>query len=109
MITVVNKKTYKGNGVYIGRPSMLGNPYTHLNNSIAPYKVNTHKDSIVKFREYFEKEIKRDGSGVKAAFEMLVKRAKRGEDITFICWCKPNDCHGDIIKELIEKELEDGS
>ena len=27
MITIVNKKTFKGNGIYIGRPSVLGNPF----------------------------------------------------------------------------------
>ena len=27
MITIENKKTYQGDGIYIGRPSLLGNPY----------------------------------------------------------------------------------
>ena len=32
MISVVNKRTFKGkHGVYIGRGSVLGNPYTHTN------------------------------------------------------------------------------
>ena len=27
MIRIENKKTYRGEGVYIGRPSLIGNPY----------------------------------------------------------------------------------
>jgi len=27
MIMIENKKTYRGNGIYIGRPSLLGIPY----------------------------------------------------------------------------------
>jgi len=27
MIRIENKKTYRGDGVYIGRPSLLGNPF----------------------------------------------------------------------------------
>ena len=27
MVKVENKRTYKGDGVYIGRPSVLGNPF----------------------------------------------------------------------------------
>jgi hypothetical protein len=27
MITIENKKTYRGEGIYIGRPSLLGNPF----------------------------------------------------------------------------------
>jgi len=27
MISIVNKRVYRGKGVYIGRPSLLGNPF----------------------------------------------------------------------------------
>lgn len=27
MIRIENRKTYRGDGVYIGRPSLLGNPF----------------------------------------------------------------------------------
>ncbi len=29
MIRIENKKYYRGGGVYIGRPSLLGNPFTN--------------------------------------------------------------------------------
>ena len=28
MIRIENRRTYRGEGIYIGRPSLLGNPYS---------------------------------------------------------------------------------
>jgi Domain of unknown function (DUF4326) len=44
MITVVNKRHHRGEGVYIGRPSLLGNPFKigehgTRNEVIAKYRV----------------------------------------------------------------------
>ena len=41
-IYVHNKRKYKGRGEYIGRPSPLGNPYSHLNKgTLAKYQTAT--------------------------------------------------------------------
>jgi hypothetical protein len=45
MISVVNKKTYKGTGFYIERPSPLGNPYTHIADR------RTRAQNVVKTRD----------------------------------------------------------
>ena len=50
-ITVRNKKTYKGTGIYIGRPSVFGNPYSHLDGTLAIYKTDSLEESIRKYEE----------------------------------------------------------
>ena len=46
MTTVHNKRNFKGEGVYIGRPSCLGNPYSHLENTKAAYKVRDRDEAV---------------------------------------------------------------
>ena len=35
----------------------------------------------------------------------LADRVDRGERLALQCWCKPKDCHGDVVRELILREL----
>ena len=42
-IKVHNKYKFKGDGVYIGRPSCLGNPFSHLENTKASLRLKTEK------------------------------------------------------------------
>jgi len=50
MITVVNKRYYRGGGVYIGRPSLLGNPFR-----IGEH--GTRKEVIAKYRVWLWQQI----------------------------------------------------
>ena len=94
MIKIVNKKVYAGEGVYIGRPSVLGNPF----------KIGVHGDReqvIEKYRVWLRGEWKKDGK-VKQELIRLAKLSKEG-DLILICWCYPKACHGDVLKDAIEK------
>ncbi len=72
-------------GVYIGRPSPWGNPFT-----IGPD--GTRREVIEKYREYLLKN-----SELMAALPEL-----RGK--TLGCWCAPKPCHGDVLVELANKD-----
>lgn len=107
MIKVVNKKTHKStfNDYYIGRPSIFGNPFTHLKqNTKAEFQVETREIAIEKYKDWFDFKYKTD-SKFKIEFDELVKIAKV-EDVNLVCWCKPLSCHGDIIKQKIKEYLE---
>ena len=41
----------------------------------------------------------------KKAVDYIYERYKSGEDIYLECYCKPEPCHCDIIKEKLEKRL----
>ena len=72
--------------VYIGRPSKFGNPYTHLENTAAPYVVESREDAIRLFEEWI-----RTQPELMAAAKVELKGKVLG------CWCAPLACHGDVL------------
>jgi len=77
--------------VYIGRPSIWGNPYTHKKNkkTLAEHIVRTREEAISRYREWI--------TGQPQLLEKLheLKGKRLG------CWCHPLKCHGDILIELL--------
>ena len=71
--------------VYIGRPSIWGNPFSHKAGTLAKYQTKTIEESVQKFEEYL------------LASPMLMKRLIELKGKILGCWCKPNSCHGDIL------------
>jgi hypothetical protein len=41
----------------------------------------------------------------KLTIDQIYNKYKNGEDIYLQCFCKPLECHGDFIKEFLEKKL----
>lgn len=99
-----HKDKYTIDDVYIGRGSILGNPFTHkdLGSTKAEVKVETRDEAIEKYREYMIHMIKTDLKFREAIVDLIHKLA-RGEDVKLVCFCKPKSCHGDVIKEIVEK------
>lgn len=106
MIRVMNKRTYKGGGYYIGRPSALGNPFSHIEHSLAKKHVATRDEAVEKYREWLAEALKSNRS-VKREFDALVTAYKDFGELVLVCWCVPEKCHGEIIKEFIEKAVQD--
>ena len=110
MIKVVNTKTHVPNensvDFYIGRGSVLGNPYTHIKtkNTQAAYIVETRYEAIEKYKEYIKERIEKKDQVVCDELNKLWKAAKNG-DINLVCYCSPKSCHGDTIKTIIEQKL----
>jgi len=97
MIRIENRKTYRGDGVYIGRPSLLGNPFR-----IGEH--GTRDEVIAQYRVWLWRQIKRRGD-VYLELQRLAAIARRG-DLVLICWCKRHGyhdvpCHGDILKSAV--------
>jgi hypothetical protein len=85
--------------VYIGRPSIFGNPYSHKEDTLARFKTKTRKEAIQKYKEYILMPENKDLLG-----EIYKLKGK-----TLGCWCgnftiKDKDklyCHGQILLELL--------
>lgn len=88
--TVVHCKKDKYD-VYIGRPSKWGNPFSHKEGTLAKYKVNTRKEAIDKYREWIITQ------------SLLLRDLYELKNKVLGCWCKPLDCHGDVLAELANK------
>ena len=74
--------------VYIGRPSIWGNPYEIGRDG-------SREQVIEKYREYV--------LGNPRLMGLLP--TLHGKILG--CWCKPKACHGDVLIQLL-KEMEDG-
>lgn len=71
--------------VYIGRPSIWGNPY-------AIGKDGTREEVIELYRKYIN-----DNPELQEQAKNLLKGKILG------CWCSPYACHGDILAEIANK------
>ncbi|QJT71409.1 hypothetical protein GR28A_00121 [Vibrio phage vB_VcorM_GR28A] len=96
-ITVVNlKKTPAGpRGVFVGRGSPLGNPF--------PARVKADRQKVIaRYKNWLLRKYEEGDSSIHKELEKLVRMAKEPEGVQLRCYCKPLDCHGDVIKELVE-------
>lgn len=93
MIRIENKKTYRGEGIYIGRPSPLGNPFRIGVNG-------TREEVLAGYRRWLWAQIKLKNE-VYLELKRLAALAKHG-DITLVCWCAPKRCHADLVKSAVE-------
>lgn len=71
--------------IYIGRPSIGGNPFVIGKN------VATREEAIAKHKEWVRTQ------------PWLLNYLKSIKGKTLGCWCKPKTCHGDNYVELIEE------
>ena len=90
-----NGDTYMATNVMPGVLGWLGNPYK-TKQAGGQY---TREESIEKFKEAFYKRLEED-----ARFRRHV-HALQGNQL--VCYCKPKPCHGDVIAEYLNKNLED--
>jgi hypothetical protein len=87
MPRVLNK--YKDNcagGVYIGRPSKWGNPYT--------IGVDGNRDEVIeKYQIYLDNH---------PELILAAKSELAGRDL--VCFCAPKRCHGDILCRIANQD-----
>jgi len=103
MIRVVNRR-FCSKGEYIGRPSPLGNPFTHLSNSKhAEIMVATRDEAIDGYEQWLHGKLRDGDHGIAMELRRLKSILDDTGNLTLVCWCKPARCHGDVIKSILEK------
>ena len=100
MIEVANKKTHRGEGIYIGRPSPLGNPFTHRPGTLAEVVVGSRDEAVDRYRDWLRKQWQAGGPA-RAELLRLARIYKDTGQLTLVCWCHPERCHGDVLAEVI--------
>ena len=68
---------------------LWGNPYSHLEQSAAEWKVDTREEAIEKYRAYI------------LSRPDLLERLKELKGKRLGCWCSPQSCHGEVLLELL--------
>ena len=90
--------------VYIGRKGVVfidkqRYPKTH-SPFYNPFKVNkdgTRKEVIAKYKIYITEKLKND--------EHLVQELMKLKDKNLGCWCFPEPCHGNVLLELLQTNI----
>ena len=93
MITVGNKKQ-GARGIYVGRPSPLGNPFAMQGEA-------TRAQVIRDYEEWLAEQLLDPHSAASIEIYRLAALARK-QDICLVCFCAPKACHADIIKRTIE-------
>lgn len=90
--------------VYIGRPSVLGNPFP-IGSGV------TREEVVSKYRDWLYSKLEEGNPAVIAELDRIVDLLNDGsdQDVCLECFCAPQACHGDIIKEVIEQVLKGDS
>jgi hypothetical protein len=99
-IRIVNKRAFKGDGQYVGRPSPMGNPFSWMEGTLAEFRVASREESLCRYKDWLLEKLDTDNPTTRM-FLMLLEELKTNECLTLICWCAPKKCHGDVIKELL--------
>ena len=77
-----SKNAMPPNSVYVGRPTMFGNPFS------APYD-GTRKEVIEKFEQHLRS---------RPDLVAYIRRELRGKHL--VCWCAPLPCHADVLLKV---------
>ena len=95
------KKSFMVDGfVYIGRGSPLGNTYSCKDTKFSGI---TMVDSSEEAIDSFEHDLYhwKLESVVYETLD-LIHEQRMNHPITLVCFCKPNKCHGDVIRRYLE-------
>lgn len=86
--------------MHIGRPSVLGNPF-HIGSD------GTREEVITMYRKWLIQHIETGTPTIIAELDRIATWVMDDSnmDICLQCYCAPQACHGDVIKEVIEQVI----
>lgn len=102
-VHVVNIRQQKDSH-YIGRPSILSNPFieSSKNSKFDTVKVLTRDEACEAYDDYFYDKISQNDDAILKELCLIHERGKRRGVVKLGCFCRPMfRCHGDTIKKFI--------
>ncbi len=89
-----NKEIDNMANIRIDRGTIFGNPYT-----VAKYG---REDCCIMYEHYFHYRATHDVL-FRSTLHLIATEIIRGRDVNLLCHCFPNQCHGETIKNYLEK------
>jgi hypothetical protein len=86
-------------GVYVGRPTPLGNPFRLE-------REDQREEVVARYALWLEGELRQGNREVARALEELYRKLKRQGALTLLCFCAPRRCHGEVIAEHLKRRAE---
>ena len=96
---------------YVGRPTTLGNPFTHLNIANTT-KVKDVETAVAKYEQWIRCEIDKANPKIINALETIYESAVTNKRIGLQCWCmdecRPHyadhACHAEVIRKILQEQ-----
>jgi hypothetical protein len=82
-------------GVYVGRPTPLGNPF-RLENE------DQRGEVVARYARWLEEQLRQGNREVVRALGELYRKLKRQGTLTLLCFCAPKRCHAEVIAERLK-------
>lgn len=105
--SLTNEEHEGENAFKVCRPSIMGNPFTHLpknkTKSKGLVKVKTRDEAVDLYGPYFDAMIKKD-KRFKDEWDRMFDAYLKYDTIYIGCFChKDEKCHGDIIAKKLKQ------
>lgn len=96
--------------VYIGRGTILGNPFSHIESSFKGItKVASRKEACEEYHKLFHSIIEGKNDIRKVTvmnlLDSLAERLDAEGELHLCCYCAPNQCHGETIATYLEDRV----
>ena len=112
IVVVHTKRSNHPNTINVGRPSVLGNPFSHLSYVKHVTHVPTVEDAVQHYKSWLIDRIA-DSQPVRSALNHIINVGQQHGTVHLACWCKdetkpyPSDhvCHADVIRNAIMTHL----
>ncbi len=82
-------------GVYVGRPTPLGNPFRLL-------REEDRDEVVARYATWLKEQVRQGNPAVVQTLGELYRRLKRQGTLTLVCFCAPRRCHAEIIAEHLK-------
>jgi hypothetical protein len=104
-IEIVNVHEFKGDHVYVGRGSPLGNPFSNRSSNFETVKVSSRDEAIDQYRIWLKEQLKFNTPQTRAIAECVAKLVAN-KKIVLGCFCTPLRCHAEVIAEFLAIEMD---
>lgn len=112
IVVVHTKRSNHPNTINVGRPSVLGNPYSHLPHAKNTTLTASVEESVQRYKVWLADRINTSITVCDALNHIILTGQKHGT-VHLACWCKdetkpyPTDhvCHADVIRNVIMAHL----
>ncbi len=106
MINIVNKNAHEpsADDVPIFRNWPLGNPYDWRGSKLAKFQCSCREEAIANYETWLNEEMDKGNQVILQALTKIYRLYYMGRNVNLVCFCAPEQCHGEIIKKMMEGE-----
>lgn len=95
--------------LYIGR-AMPGRPGSPLGNPFKIKRESERPEALQRYREWLDEQMESDTEARREIYriaDLATCWDLAPSDFALVCWCAPKQCHGDVIKEVVERIIKE--